>query len=95
MIQEQMKNILLHSNATVAAISLSGLENEIILFISDNGNGCDILKENTGVGILNIRSRAELYDGRVDVLSKPGEGFALKVSMDLVTKPALLDILPA
>jgi PAS domain S-box-containing protein len=78
-VQEQLNNILKHANATFATINLSKQENEIILLISDNGNGCNILKEGKGVGIINIRSRAELYHGIVTTVSNPGEGYALKV----------------
>jgi len=83
-VQEQVNNILKHADATDAIISLSRQENEIILFISDNGKGCDLSEEKNGVGIINIRSRAELYYGSVTIASKPGEGFELKVVLPLV-----------
>ena len=41
-------------------LHLSRQENEIILLISDNGKGCDILKEKSGVGIINIKSQGDL-----------------------------------
>lgn len=82
-IQEQLNNILKHANATNATITLSRRENEIILLVSDNGKGCDILKGKNGVGIINIKSRADLYDGTVTIASKPGEGYALKVIFPL------------
>ena len=78
-VQEQLNNILKHAKATCATINLTKHRNKIILHISDNGNGCNILEEEKGVGIINIRSRAELYHGRVTVVSKPGEGYSLKV----------------
>ncbi len=82
-IQEQVNNILKHANARHATIHLSRQENEIILLISDNGDGCDIVTEKSGVGIINIKSRADLYNGRVMIESKPGEGYALKVVFPL------------
>jgi PAS domain S-box-containing protein len=82
-VQEQVNNILKHAKATSASIYLTRQEDEIILIISDNGEGCDILKEKKGVGIINIKSRAELYHGRVSILSKPGEGYELKVALPL------------
>jgi signal transduction histidine kinase len=86
-VQEQLNNILKHANATCATINLTKQENEIILLISDNGNGCNILKEGKGVGIMNIRSRAELYHGIVTAVSNPGEGYALKVVLRLTKDP--------
>jgi signal transduction histidine kinase len=83
-VQEQLNNILKHAKATHATINLSRQENQVILLISDNGEGCNILQEKNGVGIINIRSRAELYQGRVTIVSKPGEGYELKVTLPLV-----------
>jgi PAS domain S-box-containing protein len=82
-VQEQLNNILKHANATNATINLTIQGNEIILLISDNGNGCTISKEGKGVGITNIKSRAELYHGIVKTVSNPGEGYALKVVLRL------------
>ena len=82
-VQEQMNNILKHSNATTAIIRLSRHENELILNISDNGSGFDILKEIEGVGIQNIKSRAELHNGAVTIVSNPGKGYKLKVALSL------------
>ena len=82
-VQEQLTNILKHANATCATIHLTRQGNEIVLLISDNGNGCNILKEEKGIGIINIRSRAELYHGIVTTVSNPGEGYVLKVVLYL------------
>ena len=83
-VQEQVSNILAHANATHATINLSKQENEIVLLISDNGKGCDIEKGKKGLGIINIRSRAELHYGRIAIVSKPGQGFELKVVIPLI-----------
>jgi PAS domain S-box-containing protein len=85
-VQEQLNNILKHSKATHASISLSRHENEVILAISDDGKGCDVSAEKAGVGIINIRSRAELYGGTVAITSKPGEGYEMKVILPSMEK---------
>ncbi len=82
-VQEQVNNILKHSEATFATIKLSGQEHEINLVISDNGKGCDQSQKKPGVGIINIKSRAELYNGKVIIVSKPGEGYELNVVLAL------------
>jgi PAS domain S-box-containing protein len=84
-VQEQLNNIIRHSEATSARIDLSGQQNEIILTISDNGKGCDILKVKKGVGIINIKSRVEFYNGSVLIISEPGGGFTLKVVLPFIT----------
>jgi PAS domain S-box-containing protein len=92
-VQEQLNNILKHSKATQAIINLTKQQNNIILLISDNGKGCNILDEGeNGVGNMNIRSRAALYHGKVTIVSKPGKGYALKVELFLkknILKPSL------
>ena len=81
MVQEQLNNIIKHSGATHANIKLSRQASELVLAISDNGKGSDVQKEKNGVGLINITSRAELYNGSVLVASKPGKGYTLKVAL--------------
>ena len=78
-VQEQLNNILKHSKATRATIDLTRQGDELLLLISDNGEGCDTSKEVTGVGLINITSRAESYRGKATVISSPGEGYTLRV----------------
>lgn len=82
-VQEQLNNILKHAKATRATIDLIKEQNEIVLRITDNGVGCNISEEEKGVGNMNIKSRVELYHGRVTIVSKPGEGYDLKVVLPL------------
>ena len=78
-VQEQANNILKHSGATRALISLKRDKNKIGLLISDNGKGCDTSARKEGVGIRNILSRVELYHGTLGIVSKPGKGYQLKI----------------
>ncbi|MEP6747361.1 MAG: response regulator [Bacteroidota bacterium] len=87
-VQEQVNNILKHSYASIATISLCRLHSEVVLNIKDNGSGTDLLKQTQGVGIQNIRSRAGLHNGNVAIVSKPGKGYELKVAMALDTEVA-------
>jgi two-component system, NarL family, sensor histidine kinase UhpB len=80
-VQEQVANILKHAKAPMAAISLTKEHNHVVLRISDNGGGCDTSKKTKGVGIINIRSRTEAYRGNLSILTKPGEGYELKVAL--------------
>jgi PAS domain S-box-containing protein len=78
-VQEHLTNILKHAEATLIKIDLNRYENNLILLISDNGRGCDTSEKRKGVGIRNIMSRAELFQGKVEIESQPGKGFQLKV----------------
>ncbi|HMI64360.1 MAG TPA: PAS domain-containing protein [Puia sp.] len=81
-IQEQLNNILKHSGATSAVIKLSIDANGVLLLITDNGKGCDTSKA-MGLGLINIKNRAELNMGSVAVVSQPGKGYSLKVMLSL------------
>lgn len=81
MVQELVNNITKHAQATEAKISLSRQGNSLVLMARDNGIGCTELPKKTGVGIINIRSRAELYGGTVLVSSKPGKAYKFTVTL--------------
>lgn len=80
-IQEQLNNIARHAGAKNIAIRLKNDLYNVALEIRDDGKGFDKKKVRKGLGFTNIRNRAELFGGCADVLSKPGEGCILKVSM--------------
>jgi PAS domain S-box-containing protein len=80
-VQEQLNNIIKHSGATEATVNLSISGNCAILTIQDNGQGFDLKSLRKGLGFTNIRNRAELFGGTAQILSAPGEGCLLKVSI--------------
>ncbi len=88
-VQEQVNNILKHAKASYATIDLCRKGNEIMLLISDDGDGCDVVEKKKGVGIINIKSRAELYGGKVSVITRPNEGYVLKVVIP-VSSPGMI-----
>lgn len=82
-VQEQISNIIKHSKATEAEIKLSVAKNELVVSISDNGIGFDPKKRMKGIGLMNITSRAEVHNGNVEIISAPGGGCTLRISIPL------------
>jgi PAS domain S-box-containing protein len=78
-IQEQMSNILKHAKASEVKIELKKEQNDLILVITDNGQGFDTSVKGKGIGLKNIRNRAELYDGTVKIVCPPGKGCKMKI----------------
>jgi two-component system sensor histidine kinase UhpB len=78
-VQEQINNILKHSEAENATIDLSKKGNNLLLTISDDGVGFDTHQRSAGIGVQNIRSRVEFYSGKLDIISRPGEGCKFKI----------------
>jgi two-component system sensor histidine kinase UhpB len=82
-VQEQMNNIIKHSKATTVNIELVRNENYVHLKIGDNGVGFDISAQRKGIGIYNIISRSDLYNGIVDLQSSPGNGCSICITFPL------------
>ena len=78
-VQEQVNNIIHHAKATHAGIYLTGLDKGIEILFTDNGKGCNTAATGKGVGIRNITSRVELYNGQITIVSKPGQGYKLRI----------------
>ncbi len=78
-VQEQLNNIIKHAEATKVNIELDIINSELFLHIKDNGKGCDITKQSTGVGLQNINTRADLQNGKVSFNSTPGNGFKMEI----------------
>ena len=82
-VQEQLNNIVKHARATRVLIRLSGEQDHIVLTVADNGVGFDVGRHRKGVGITNMISRAELFNGKVEIESSPGEGCTLTVNLPM------------
>jgi PAS domain S-box-containing protein len=78
-IQEQVNNILRHSGASHASISIFSKDKKLLLLVTDNGVGSNATDGSKGVGIINMKTRAGMHEGRVLIVTKPGEGFELQV----------------
>ena len=82
-IQEQVNNVLKHAEAKHLNIQLTVDNSWIELVISDDGRGFNPgeIKLKKGVGLSNIVSRAELFNGNVKIISAPGKGCKVVVKV--------------
>jgi PAS domain S-box-containing protein len=79
-IQEQLNNIIKYAQATRVQISIQDMKDAIQVKVEDNGCGFDPQKASGGLGLKNIRNRAEVFKGQVNIQSAPGEGCSLQIS---------------
>lgn len=82
-VQEQLNNIIRHSEATWMEIKLQEDAENLTLLITDNGKGFDTENYKKGRGLSNISSRANLFNGRLDINSTPGQGCRLIITIPL------------
>jgi two-component system sensor histidine kinase UhpB len=79
-IQEQTNNIIKYAEARSVQIMINETNNMVRLVISDDGVGFDTSNKNTkGIGFINIISRADVYNGKVNIVSSPGHGCTLEI----------------
>ena len=82
-LQEQLSNIRKYAGATTVGVDVLIHDKNLQLRISDNGVGFDVRTVKRGIGLANIRRRAELFFGRLEVHSRPGNGCELTVEIPL------------
>lgn len=81
-IQEQFNNIMKHSGATKISLTIKQEDQKLTLSIKDNGFGFDISKKHPGIGLINIKTRASLFNGTTRIISSPGKGSELHVAFN-------------
>ena len=84
-ISELLNNIIKHSLADRAEVSLTENNNELIVEINDNGKGFDINKFNfvEGFGLNQIKARINYMNGDFNVKSKKNHGTTIKINVPL------------
>ncbi len=78
-VQEQLSNIFKHASANKIILKLIRHSEKIVVTIKDDGKGFDATLKTNGIGLINIRTRASLFNGEVNINSSPGNGCELIV----------------
>ncbi|MBL4592744.1 MAG: sensor histidine kinase [Flavobacteriales bacterium] len=71
--QELVNNVIKHSNATKVNVQLFKTGNDILLIVEDNGKGISNIKKE-GIGLMNIISRLDTINGKVNFEPSPESG---------------------
>lgn len=83
-VQEGLTNILRHSQAQQAEISLTTINGRLILTIRDDGVGFNVLAlSTTSLGLLSMRERVTVHGGQFVVESYAGQGATIRVTLPL------------
>jgi signal transduction histidine kinase len=82
-IQEQLSNILKHSEATHASVTLKKFAGKLIVCINDDGVGADSEQKSNGIGLHNIAGRVDMQNGTMEIITAPGKGYLMNIELPL------------
>lgn len=90
-LQEALQNGVKHSGVRHFDVKLHGTSGEIQLTVSDSGIGFDPQETMNprGLGLVSMRERVRLLNGKITVQSKPRDGTTIHVSVPFT--PAIAD----
>lgn len=86
-IQEALTNIEKHSYATQTSIYIKKDEQKIIIYITDDGIGCNpdeiakFLNNKEHLGLRSMKDRMELIGGTIDFISSKDNGMEVKITI--------------
>jgi len=74
--QEALRNVVKHSRAQRAAVTLDRADKHIRLRVEDDGNGFQLssLQASAGLGVASMRERMQLANGKLSITSESGKG---------------------
>ena len=80
--QEALTNVVKHANAERVSIVLTRRDGTISAVIEDDGRGFEEGSgSGNGLGLLGMRERVALVDGRLSIESSPGSGTTLSIEV--------------
>lgn len=81
--KEAINNAMKYSGCSDITIKISVHANVLTLEIHDNGTGFDLQKVKLGNGLNNMKERAELLNGRLEIRSEVSKGTNILVSVPI------------
>ena len=81
--QEAVTNVAKHAKAKNLTVDLEFIEGKVTLIVRDDGVGFNIKKNDkvSHFGLAGMRERAQLVGGEITIISKPGEGTTIKLTI--------------
>jgi signal transduction histidine kinase len=92
--QEALANVAKHAAAMRAGVTLSYMDDEVVLDVRDDGRGFEphratgAPEPSAGFGLVAMRQRIEGVGGTLHVESEPGEGTAISARVPAGPRPA-------
>ncbi|GAA4610715.1 sensor histidine kinase [Actinoallomurus liliacearum] len=83
--QEALTNVAKHAGASRVGLTLSYLDDVVLLDVRDDGVGFDPAADGRGFGLTSMRQRLLRVAGRLEIESSPGEGTAINATVPALT----------
>jgi signal transduction histidine kinase len=82
-LQESLTNVRRHSQATRVEVLLDADERHVLMAVSDNGDGsADVnVKKTNSYGLLGMKERIARLGGAIRIVTAPGQGFSISVTI--------------
>lgn len=94
-IREALNNVVRHARASKAEVEIEVEGDYLVVSVQDNGRGlfsessAPAGTENTHLGLRNMRARAALLGGEMEIYSRPGQGTRLVINIPLSVQKAV------
>lgn len=87
-ISELLNNIIKHSEATKAKLTLKETGSKLHISVKDNGKGFEINHYQTieGFGLNQIKARINTMDGKIKIISTPTDGTSIEIIVPIEYK---------
>ena len=89
-VQESLRNGIVHGGARRLVVSLAAIGEEVELRVTDDGRGFDleaVRRDGSGLGLVSIEERAHAFGGAVQIVTGPHQGTTIKVRGPAVGAP--------
>ncbi len=85
--QESLRNVSKHSKADEVFVTIAFTEDVLHMSVRDEGVGLPAqrLKSEAGIGIVGMKERAHLVNGKISIESRVGEGTEISVSVPVMS----------
>jgi signal transduction histidine kinase len=87
LVQEAINNVVKHAEAETLQVEVVEANGSVVLTIRDDGSGFETRRPGGGFGLVGMRERVELVDGRLVIDSTPGRGTAVRAEIPAVHEP--------
>ena len=83
LVREALSNALRHGSAETVKVAISAGELAIAIEVTDDGIGFDLASEEPGLGLSSMGSRTDRAGGTLRIMTAPGEGTRVTMTVPL------------